>query len=643
MNFLPITNNVLITYLSTSAHSNTSCRYAIEVSDSQLKVHPHPRYSELDIDQRTFEVSGWSRSPRTASLTKQFLSILEAQGVSKDILEKALQDETHFYFESLKESARDPLLLRIWLQISQRYARSPAGIRCLGAWPDEDCEQAIQFVESGFLPDDCSTLRELLRKFLKEYFDRYIEKLAISVPRSTDVYCIADPFGILAENEIHLGFSENWRDERSGFTDTIVDGIDVLVARSPALLPSDIQRRRASWKRELRHFKDVAVFSTKGDTALASFLSGGDYDGDRVVVIWDQSFVSNFQNAELPNDKPSLEACHVVNVSQKLSTMAHGLDPATVVDEILSSCFQFNLEPSLLGICNTEHEKLVYNTGTISSKDAIFLATLAGHLVDRSKQGLSLSEDGWEQVRAEVHSTKLSLPAYKQDNPSKIKPTNVIDYLKFHVTVLQKEAKLTEFAKLWPENRKPDQELMRWWKEANSVARKERKDHGDPRLHEILTDLSSNLDQVLEEWRKKSAVTQKAPVVERQYPTLIQNLFEQVRDISPCHKDHPLIAACEWEKENARWNFIRASCLYTKQQTLPTRFVWYMVGQDLCCLKLSATEGVGRGLNRAVSSRIYLNLQVNVKLARRVKNLEVEELEIGDIGEQIDDDDLGDE
>lgn len=32
----------------------------------------------------------------------------------------------------------------------------------------------------------------------------------------------------------------------------------------------------------LRELQDVIVFSVKGDRSLASLLSGGDYDGDKV-------------------------------------------------------------------------------------------------------------------------------------------------------------------------------------------------------------------------------------------------------------------------------------------------------------------------------------------------------------------------
>ena len=64
----------------------------------------------------------------------------------------------------------------------------------------------------------------------------------IGLGRSTYAFMIADPLATLEENEVHVGFSSAFYDDRSGFHDTILNGIDLLVARMPASLPSDIQK-----------------------------------------------------------------------------------------------------------------------------------------------------------------------------------------------------------------------------------------------------------------------------------------------------------------------------------------------------------------------------------------------------------------
>jgi hypothetical protein len=59
----------------------------------------------------------------------------------------------------------------------------------------------------------------------------------------------------------------------------VLHGIDVLVARSPVMQPSDVRKIKAVLKPELLPMKDVIVFPSRGPISLASVLSGGDYDG----------------------------------------------------------------------------------------------------------------------------------------------------------------------------------------------------------------------------------------------------------------------------------------------------------------------------------------------------------------------------
>ena len=64
----------------------------------------------------------------------------------------------------------------------------------------------------------------------------------IGLGSSTYAYMIADPLAILEENEVHLGFSSDFHDPISGFDLSMLHNVDVLVARLPAHLPSDVQK-----------------------------------------------------------------------------------------------------------------------------------------------------------------------------------------------------------------------------------------------------------------------------------------------------------------------------------------------------------------------------------------------------------------
>jgi hypothetical protein len=96
----------------------------------------------------------------------------------------------------------------------------------------------------------------------------------IGIGKSTYAFMIADPLAVLEENQIHLGFSSNFRDPKDDWEQVLLHETDVLVARLPALLSSDIQKVRAVFKPELQVYRDVVVFSSKGTCPLADKLSG---------------------------------------------------------------------------------------------------------------------------------------------------------------------------------------------------------------------------------------------------------------------------------------------------------------------------------------------------------------------------------
>lgn len=64
----------------------------------------------------------------------------------------------------------------------------------------------------------------------------------IGIGKPTSALMIADPLGVLEEDEIQLFFSSTFRDPKSRWEDVMLHDTYVLVARLPALLPSDIQK-----------------------------------------------------------------------------------------------------------------------------------------------------------------------------------------------------------------------------------------------------------------------------------------------------------------------------------------------------------------------------------------------------------------
>lgn len=268
----------------TDKHDKVSDRgYWIEISDSQLKIKPHPRdRPDSDDFQRTFELLKYSSNATEGHLNNQLINILDDRGVPRDVLDQFLIADMVNFPSTLAESMRAPEALRLWMK--EHFPRNPAS-KLIGVFPADKAEQCNTLVEAGFEPRANPMILDCVNAIVDDFTTKYVEKLRIKLPCSTTVFCAPDPTGLLRPGEVYLGFSQEKIDPRSGLCENVLRNINVLVARNPAYLSSDMQLRRAVHHDGLRHYKDVILFSTEGDTPLASLLSGGDYDGDTVTVI----------------------------------------------------------------------------------------------------------------------------------------------------------------------------------------------------------------------------------------------------------------------------------------------------------------------------------------------------------------------
>ncbi|KKY24179.1 putative rna-directed rna [Phaeomoniella chlamydospora] len=628
--------------------------FYLEVSDdSQLKIRPHPADTqELEESQRIFEVLKWSSPPRPGALTFQLLTILFDRGVSKVVLKELLESDISSIYDDLVSAKNDPLLLRAWLRSAHSFTRSK-DTEALGLWPAENIEQTVLLLESGFRLSDSALLVNRIRQSLRDYMTRYRDYYQIRVPLSTSVFCIADPYGILAEDEVHCGFSSTWTHATDQFNDHLLDGIDVLVARSPALLPSDIQRRKARYKLELRHFRDVIVFPTRGSTPLASMLSGGDYDGDMVWVCWDQKLVQPFRNEGLAPDRPSEVACGIKSMSTPLGEIFKHVRKIRKkeINRFFMNCFSFNLNPGFLGYCTREFEKVVYHEGSISSSNAIKLATMAGYLVDAAKGGLLLSEQDWKGIRNSISLGVQAIPAYRDPNANRGNSDNILDYLKFSVAIPAIDKLLAQFNTQWKhvtESTEADRDLTTLWDDTDKRSSQEIMDK-NYKLKTILDKLWENVKNIRTEWFN---VMSHNPAREddKLFIQKIQPLYNRFQSIEPTPVDHPIyIRYLEEIEESSKnpythWSLLRASCLYSLFRRSPSNTCpWYLAGGELCELKSRAQPE----RKRTMLQKFYIHTKFDGRSARRMQmklvEQDVEEQLAGDDEDHEDDDDDDDD
>ncbi|KAK3495208.1 RNA dependent RNA polymerase-domain-containing protein [Neurospora hispaniola] len=620
--------------------------WVIDVDDTGdedwIETYPSQRKWECDFvdkHQRTLEVRSVASELKSAGLNLQLLPVLEDRARDKVKMRQAIGDrlinDLQRQFTEQKHALNRPVEFRQWVyeSYSSRATRVSHGrVPFLAGLPDSQEETLNFLMNSGFDPKKQKYLQDIAWDLQKRKCDTLKSKLNIRVGRSAYIYMIADFWGVLEENEVHVGFSSKFRDEEESFT--LLSDCDVLVARSPAHFPSDIQRVRAVFKPELHSLKDVIIFSTKGDVPLAKKLSGGDYDGDMAWVCWDPEIVDGFVNAEMPLEPDLSRYLKKDKTTFKQLMASHGTGSAakeqTTYDMIQKS-FHFALQPNFLGMCTNYKERLCYINNSVSNKPAIILSSLVGNLVDQSKQGIVFNEASWAQLRRELLGGALSLPdpMYKSDSwLGRGEPTHIIDYLKFSIArpAIDKEleafhnamkaAKDTEDgAHFW------DPDLASYYTFFKEISDKSRSSA------QLFTTLKNRIGEVEKEYgrlvKNKEMRDSKDP-----YPVRVNQVYEkwcaitpEAMDKSGANYDSKVIRLLELsflaDREMNTWALLRASTAFKLYYHKSPKFVWQMAGRQLAYIKAQMTSRPGEGVPALMTAFMYAGLMPDKKFTKQ--------------------------
>ena len=396
----------------------------IEIRDSQSKWK---RHDSVNVDYhdpayRTFEVNGVSSELKSADLNTQFLPILIDRSIDKSkmisVIEKLLEQNLSEKIKSQREAMTNPLTCRKWIQETNSRITEKIKLGVVpfaGGLPAQLGDRMSLMLDAGFHPEISQLLREMTQQLYTRECEDLRKELKITVHKSTYAYMIPDFAGVLEPDEIYLHLSRNVGppdavESRSGFP---LRYINMLVARCPAHFESDIQKVKAVFKPELAGLQDVIVFPTKGTPSLAKKLSGGDYDGDKAWICWESSIVDNFENAKVPTQPDLVAEGYMEKVSTTYKDLMTGEQDPTAV--FLRKAFDFNLEPSMLGICTTFKENYTYAHPNLSSNQSIYLSTLLSNLVDQAKQGYKFTDSHWQRFKKEaLGGVRVINPAYKE-------------------------------------------------------------------------------------------------------------------------------------------------------------------------------------------------------------------------------------
>ena len=567
----------------------------IEIYDSQRKWKRSGETLDdrdfKDPAHRIFEINKWSGELKSADLNHQLLPILVDRARSKFVMnnaiEQLLKNDLLERIESQRSAMESPLAYRNLIReansrLSDRVRQGV--VRFVAGMPESIEEKMGILLDSGFHPLKLGFLNSLCQKYYNQKCEELKKQLHITVPRSTYAFMVPDFAGVLEEDEIYIHISKSFVDKLSPLSGCPFQGIDVLVARSPAHFASDIQRVRAVVKEELLGLKDVVVFPTKGNPSLANKLSGGDYDGDLAWICWEPSIVENFVNTKVPRIPDLVKEGFILKDRTTYEELVKGeTDPTTA---FLRRSFEFNLEKSMLGICTVFKESLCYTQQRIDSKEVVYLCTLLSNLVDQAKQGYIFTEIQWSHFRKTLIKQAPRQPLYKSGDLDE-KSKYIIDRLRF-VANSTIEKMLTDFHKSMTKVENWDPDLVKYF----DLVQREALVH--PEWLGILDSLKIEIGKLEAEWKRQ--FPQEGGKPDEPFSSTVKKYYERFQAIQP-DRDTLLTRALleRWQQhpESSTWALLRASCafaMYSKKSG--STFVWWMAGTQLCHLKAKGIEGM---------------------------------------------------
>lgn len=529
----------------------------IQIRDSQKKIS----YSEskpLDPSQLVVDLLGPSRTFAPSTLSRQIILVLQSNGVPISTFADMQRAELQAIADEVSnwQGPSDTVRMRLaavveWLckvesmktkrstesaehraqgMDSKKGGSNANGNQGLGdddreffygqngrhLWngmPLSKHERAYEMLLSGFHPEKCAYLADLLVEIAALAMSRVIKKFAIPVSRSAEAMVIPDPTGTLEEGEIQFRFSgDTILDPDTRLQLMHVPEGEVLVTRHPCLLPTDIRKVRAVVRPELSVYRDVAVFSTKGRRPLASLLSGGDYDGDLIRVFWEPKLVEAFQNADVRFADCPFDIDDVFIRSEKRvgEFVAEHKDKhkderdRELIKELVAGAF----DPAVRGLYGAMHLYAAWQFGTRSA-EAVELAHKFCQCMDSHKTGMTLRA----QVR--IQDSKLymgDLPDWAYDDVDDFDTKDWFGMENYNkVATARKNASLPDsvLCALWKEGRTEmgllkarlqkqteklrgveDTDLSGVWREADSLKRISKEVKETVRTHVKVTEES---------------------------------------------------------------------------------------------------------------------------------------------------------
>ncbi|KAG6336122.1 hypothetical protein ID866_2960 [Astraeus odoratus] len=521
---------------------------------SQIKIHYHSGFT-LPKGQVTIDVLRSSHIRYPSSLAAEILVNLAENGVPHDIFIDLMKENVDGMIDKFLGWEGPDAMFRLWYNVAAaggvvaaRKAREMGGeARMRGfsekdeedededdldnfqdspqstAWwadeisgcPSSMAETILVLLDAGFTPQECPFLAEKLKNFIRSSVKAFLKHPKLEVPMSCSAWIVPDPSGTLAPDEVQI-LAKDAKFSLPG--DTLSHFVlgDVLLARYPCKLPTDIQKVKAVVKPELQNYTDVIVCSIQGSRRFAELLAGGDYDGDKAIAIWQPAIVTPFKNAPLHYSHPPKDLMD--NFKKDESMVSHLLEIQGCPSPSLESKMQVFLlgglqDSSLVGRYSNFHDISIYTLG-YNHPETIRLAHMFCHVLDSTKSGLAVLP---EVLQKDIRKFHGRAPQWKETEDDTVHEGNELNptrdpslpsFVMDMVTAAARQhsdMKLSRMQQAFPHSISPDSALLKPWNDAKERAEKIRVlDPGNAgRMDLELSRIQSHVKEVLAEFKAK--------------------------------------------------------------------------------------------------------------------------------------------
>ncbi|CAE6522319.1 unnamed protein product [Rhizoctonia solani] len=399
----------------------------IWLRSSQVKIQLNPDKKKWSPVHYILDVLSGSLVPESSSITYEMIMSLSENGVPDQVLVNLLRETIERDALSMEPSSKphgsqvlydSVYMTHRVLQSRLRQIISPDAHRAqallefektddnasLAKWetgpdpfsgqPASSQEQVLGWLQAGFASTDRFVMEKLVY-LQKKLMTAAVKQYRIAIPESTRAFIVPDPLGVLDEDQVFFASSQLIQTSRSGLTQCITG--PVIVSRNPCIQISDARKVIAVNSHELwsRGYFDVIVFSTKGSRSLASLLSGGDYDGDTVVMIWDEAITTPFRNSHKGFADPSLDFernnFHKSKVVLRDIRAQAELGKKDVTPRLADAMLQ-NIAPNQLGVYNMFYRNCAYVKG-LDHPETARLGHMFTQCLDAVKSGLCVKDE----------------------------------------------------------------------------------------------------------------------------------------------------------------------------------------------------------------------------------------------------------